>query len=80
MPVYYWLVRDVGPDPRLREFLREVEDARERNRQLVAQRGTQGDVDVELLQYDQFNRSVNEQHSLRGRYEILGRRFSEVQH
>ncbi len=74
-PVYYWLVRNVGADPNLRDFLDHFEWERQANRRLVAERGTTGDVDVELLQYDQFNRSVNDQHSLRGRYEILMTRW-----
>lgn len=76
LPVYYWLVREFGPQPELRHFLLEFEHLREENRRLVAERGTSGDIDVELLQYDQFNRSVNDQHSLRGRFEILRRRFA----
>ena len=77
IPVYYWLIRDVGPHPLLRDFLLAFEQDRENNRRLVGEVGTTGAVDVELLQYDQFNRSVNDQHSLRGRYQILRRRFRE---
>jgi hypothetical protein len=77
IPVYYWLIREVGPHARLREFLLAFDRSREENRRLVAEVGATGGVDVELLQYDQFNRSVNDQHSLRGRYEILRRRFMQ---
>jgi uncharacterized protein DUF262 len=75
VPVYYWLVRDVGPADDLREFLGLFEREREENRRLVAEVGATGNIDVELLQYDQLNRSVNDQHSLRGRFEILRRRY-----
>ncbi len=74
VPVYYWLVRDIGATDDLRKFIDKFETEREANRRLVAEMGTTGPVDVELLQYDQFNRSVNDQHSLLGRYEILRRR------
>lgn len=76
VPVYYWLVRDVGAAPDLRDFIAEFQLLREENRRLVAEIGNKGgDIDVELLQYDQLNRSVNDQHSLDGRYEILRRRY-----
>jgi hypothetical protein len=75
VPVYYWFIRDLGPQPDLREFISEFQRQREENRRQVAEVGSKGDIDVELLQYDQLNRSVNDQHSLRGRYEILRRRY-----
>jgi hypothetical protein len=76
VPVYYWLVRDVGPSDRLRDFITDFEWRREANRKIIAEMGTQGPmIDLELLRYDQFNRSVNDQHSLRGRYEILSSRY-----
>jgi len=75
VPVYYWLVRDLGAPADLRDFISSFEVQRETNRKLVAEFGTQGDIDVELLRYDQLNRSVNDPHSLRGRYEILRRRY-----
>jgi hypothetical protein len=78
VPVYYWLVRDLGARENLRVFISEFEAERESNRRLVAELGTTGPIDVELLQYDQFNRSVNDQHSLLGRYEILRRRYGRV--
>jgi hypothetical protein len=75
IPVYYWLVRDVGPNPMLRDYLVDFERRREENRQLAGDVGSTGAIDREMLQYDQFNRSVNDEHSLRGRYEILRRGF-----
>lgn len=76
VPVYYWLIRSLGPAEGLRKFLAEFERERELNRQRLKEVGTQGNIDGELLQYDQFNRSVNDQHSLRGRFEILTRWWS----
>lgn len=76
VPVYYWLIREFGAVDGLREFISDFELSREDNRRLIAERGTTGPIDRELLQYDQFNRSVNDQHSLLGRYEILRRRYA----
>jgi hypothetical protein len=78
IPVYYWLVRNVTPGLDIREFISGFEAAREANRRLVTETGTTGPIDVELLQYDQFNRSVNDRHSLHGRYEILRRRYERL--
>jgi hypothetical protein len=76
-PVYYWFVREVGPRDSIRPFLEQFEASRKRNRELVEEVGTSGEeVDLDLLRYDQLNRSVNDQHSIRGRYEILRRRYS----
>jgi hypothetical protein len=75
VPVYYWLVRNFGPGPDVREFVEAFEADREANRRVVAELGSAGPIDRELLQYDQFNRSVNDRHSLHGRYEILRRRY-----
>jgi hypothetical protein len=75
VPVYYWLVREFGAVDGLRTFISEFEYSREENRRIIGERGTTGPIDRELLQYDQFNRSVNDQHSLLGRYEILRRRY-----
>jgi hypothetical protein len=75
VPVYYWLVRNAGPGPDIRDFLSEFESERETNRQLIKEMGTTGPIDLELLQYDQFNRSVNDRQSLHGRYQILRRRY-----
>jgi hypothetical protein len=72
VPVYYWLVRNVGYHSDLRAFIEGFEKTRQENRRLVAELGTSGPVDIELLRYDQFNRSVNDRLSLIGRYEILG--------
>lgn len=73
VPVYYWLIRDLGPADGLRRFLVDFESMREANRKRIGEVGTSGNIDRELLRYDQFNRSVNDQHSLRGRFEILSR-------
>ncbi len=75
VPVYYWLVRNASTGPDIREFLGMFESQREANRQLVKETGTSGPIDLELLQYDQFNRSVNDRQSLHGRYQILKRRY-----
>lgn len=79
--VYYWLVRTVKAQYRheIRPFLVAFEEARRRNRELARDPKRISDVDPELTQYDQFNRSINDQASIEGRYEILLRRFDEFE-
>jgi hypothetical protein len=78
VPVYYWLVRELGARSNLRSFIEDFEREREANRRLIAEVGTQGPIDVELLRYDQLNRSVNDVHSLTGRFEILRLRYQRT--
>lgn len=77
LPVYYWLVRAVSTrdHPRLREFLVRFEDERKENRRLVSDSPTSRRVDRELIEYDNYNRSTNDQQSHEGRFAILLRRF-----
>jgi len=79
LPVYYWFVREAPIDAQglMREFLLEVQERRKRNRKLAAS-GT-GRVDAELVLYDKFDRSTDNQGSIVGRVEILRRRFLEFQ-
>lgn len=75
--VYYWLVRALGPDPRLRTFLTEFERERTENRERAKEVGNL-EIDSVLLQYDSLSRSINDVGSLRGRFKILLQRFDEV--
>ncbi len=76
---YYWLVRNTGDDwlPQIRPFLISFEDQRTRNRALAKDPKRVSDMDPELTRYDQFNRSINDQSSIEGRYEILSRWFDD---
>ena len=78
-PVYYWLVRNTH-DPsqhEVRPFLVEFEEMRTRNRQLARDPARAAEVDPELSEYDRLNRSINDQGSLEGRWEILTRRLEK---
>jgi hypothetical protein len=73
VPVYYWLVREFGALDSLREFLIRFERSRKANSELA---GTKPEAaDQELLAFDLLNRNTNDQKSLRGRFEILQRRY-----
>jgi hypothetical protein len=73
VPVYYWLVRSVGPRPDLREFLVAFDRQRKANSELAETQPER--ADQELLAFDLLNRNTNDQKSLRGRFEILARRY-----
>jgi hypothetical protein len=77
LPVYYWLVRQADEPRRglIRAFLIGFADSRRRNRDF-AKEGESRLVDPELVEYDRFERSTNDQGSLEGRFDILWRRFS----
>jgi hypothetical protein len=75
--VYYWLVRTVGPDPGLREFLVTFERERRANRERAKDPNHTGRLNSEYLRYDSLNRSINDSGSLQGRARILLSRYTE---
>jgi hypothetical protein len=75
IPVYYWLIRTVGPHDKVREFLLRFEEDRKVNRVLA--NSDQDLADQELLKYDVLNRSTNDHGSLQGRFDILLKRFKK---
>jgi hypothetical protein len=80
-PVYYWLVRNTKPEflHEVRPFLVEFEDARRVNRELARDPDRAAEVDLELSEYDRLNRSINDQGSLEGRFEILVKRLEKYE-
>jgi hypothetical protein len=79
--VYYWLVRQTDEQFRheIRPFLVAFEEARSLNRELAKHADTVSEVDPQLITYDSLNRSINDQGSLEGRFEILSSRFQEFE-
>ena len=77
-PVYYRFVRSrkASELARVREFLVRFEEARLKNRDLVASKPDSTRIDQKPVDYDQFNRSTNDQRSHTGRFKILTARFS----
>ena len=77
VPVYYWLVRSLSPERQnqLRTFLVDFEDVRRKNRELLKERPESNKVDSQLVEYDNYNRSTNDQLSHDGRFRILLERF-----
>ena len=78
-PVYYWFVRenDTMQDQYVREFLNAFESSRKENRELAANPATASSADNELLTFDRFNRSTDDERSHVERYRILAKRFKE---
>jgi hypothetical protein len=78
VPVYCWFVRSVSERSHrfVREFLIEFEDARRDNRRLISSEPQSHRIDQELIDFDNFNRSTNDEASHAGRFRILQDRFS----
>jgi hypothetical protein len=79
-PVYYWFVRNQDEENyhHIRKFLVNFEASRKANRELVSERPDSRRIDQELIEYDNYNRSTNDQASHKGRYAILKRRFHKM--
>ena len=78
-PVYYWFVRenDDKQDQYVREFLTTFEKTRKENREKASTPATAAAADNELLTFDRFNRSTDDERSHLARYSILTKRFKE---
>ena len=78
-PVYYWFVRenDSQQDRFVREFLNAFEKSRKENRETASKPATAAQADNELLTFDRFNRSTDDERSHVERYRILAKRFKE---
>jgi hypothetical protein len=79
IPVYYWLVRYAPTKTQrfIRQFLIEFEEARKKNRILSSEEPRSVRVDRQLVEFDNFNRSTNDQASHEGRFNILRLRFEK---
>lgn len=77
MPVFYWFVRENADkdDPHVREFLNDFEKRRKENREIANNPRTSAAADNELLTFDRFNRSTDDERSHLERFNILARRF-----
>ena len=79
LPVYYWFVRenDTKQDQYVREFLNAFERARKENREKASDPARAAKADSELLTFDRFNRSTDDERSHMERHRILAKRFGE---
>lgn len=77
VPVYYWLIRELDEQQqsKVRGFLVKFEDARRNNRHLLRDEPKSTEIDNQLVEYDNYNRSTNDQVSHEGRHRILAERF-----
>lgn len=77
LPVYYWMVRNLEKDQlsKLREFLVRFDETRKRNRRVVNESPHSKKIDQELVEFDNYNRSTNDQRSHEERFRILMKRF-----
>lgn len=76
LPVYYWFVRNQPSytDTLIREFIVNFERNRKTNRDKIKDHVMEG-IDSTLVEYDNYNRSTNDQKSHLGRLRILQERF-----
>jgi hypothetical protein len=77
-PVYYWFIRERSERqyPYIRDFLTQFEFERATNRELVREDPDNNQIDQQLSEYDQYNRSTNDLRSHRERVKILKERFA----
>ncbi|MEW6667678.1 MAG: DUF262 domain-containing protein [Thermodesulfobacteriota bacterium] len=78
-PVYYWFIRESSTvnDRFVREFLNFFEKARKENREKAAKSATANEADNELLTFDRFNRSTDDERSHVERHRVLTARFQK---
>lgn len=78
-PVFYWLIREINSkrDRYVREFLNDFEEKRKKNREAAKDTLAKRKLDSELMTYDRFNRSTDDQRSHTERYRILSTRFKQ---
>jgi hypothetical protein len=82
LPVYYWLTRDLDEAQQSvdREFRVNFERQRRLNRTLLKKNPDGKRIDSQLVEFDNYNRSTNDQASHTGRLRILRARIeSDVQ-
>ncbi len=79
VPVYYWFMRERTRNelPRVRRFIVGFEEKRKEHRRRLRDQPGMEEVDHELTEYDNYNRSTNDVSSHRGRVRILTRRFKK---
>jgi hypothetical protein len=79
VPIYYWLVRYTPAKSQrfVRQFLIEFEDARRKNRLLSSEEPSSSKLDRQFVEFDNLNRSTNDQSSHEGRFAILRSRFDK---
>ena len=76
VPVYYWFINtERQSDAQIREFLQSFDVARTDNRKHLANNTESKKVDTELVEFENYNRSTNDEQSHEGRIKILKRRF-----
>jgi len=73
IPVYYWFIRGIKSNQSIlvRKFLVEFEQKRRENRSLLREDQNDPNINFIFVEYDNYNRSTNNEQSHRERYEII---------
>lgn len=69
--------RNLKDDSVIREFLTDFEFKRKANRVLTSQSDSRRKPEKDLVEYDSYNRSTNDEKSHKGRVRILEKRFKK---
>ena len=77
MPVYYWFIRSIDDKKHqlVRKFLIHFEEKRKENRKLIREQPNSDKINVLYVEYDNYNRSTNNEQSHRERFRILSDSF-----
>jgi Protein of unknown function DUF262 len=79
IPVYYWFIKNVDDVcySKVRKFLVTFESKRIENRNLVKNEPHHPEINISLVEYDNYNRSTNNSQSHKERYRILLQFFNK---
>lgn len=83
LPVYYWFISPISIkyDNVLREFFVDFERKRKFNKAIAAeQSSSRGNPEGDLVEFDGYNRSTNDEKSYIGRQRILENYFEKYIH
>lgn len=77
IPVYYWFIRNTQESnyPYIRKFLVWFELQRRENRKLIKKQPNSSRINMLFVEYDNYNRSTNNQQSHKERFRILDQTF-----
>ena len=79
VPVYYWFIKTTEESyyPYIRKFLVWFEKQRRTNRELVKKQPESKKIKIALVEYDNYNRSTNNEQSHKERVRILNDLFKD---
>lgn len=77
IPIYYLIFRNYSLKTPIREFLYNFDMQRKNHVQLTKE-GKNDEVDIDFLKFENFTKSMNDQGSLKGCFEIIVKKMKET--